>query len=144
MITHVWSVLCSRSVIDTESNNITLVEILEQITLQGLPPTQGDREGVVPIHVELVTLWSRTRIDQPGQSRARTTFIRPSGPLTESVQEYPIDLREHRRLRQRTRLAGLTIREPGFHAFRVEYLDLARNEWSTVAEIPLEVAIHRT
>ena len=41
MIEHAWSVLCTRSVTDRESNNISLFEVIEQISTVGPAPPPG-------------------------------------------------------------------------------------------------------
>jgi hypothetical protein len=58
MIDHVWTILCSRAVIDRDTNNMSLLEVIEQLTLgDASPPVEG--EGLAPIQLELVTLWTR-------------------------------------------------------------------------------------
>ena len=136
MVEHVWTVLCTKSTIDSESNNISLVEVLEQLSV-GDPG--GPKEGIVPLPVELVTLWSRKNYDQPVAGRGRTSFVRPSGVIPESIQEHPIDLRVSKRLRHRQKFAGIPVREAGLHLFRVELFDEATAQWLLVASIPLEI-----
>ena len=78
MIDHVWTILCSRAVIDRDTNNMSLLEVIEQLTLgDASPPVEG--EGLAPIQLELVTLWTRRRDDESESGRARIRFYRPSG-----------------------------------------------------------------
>src|SRR3989338_5214550 len=58
MINHLWSIACSRTSVDRESNNISLFEVLEQLTLSG-GPIQPGKKGVVPILFEIVSLWTK-------------------------------------------------------------------------------------
>src|SRR6266496_2777341 len=102
MIEHAWSVLCSKSTIDAETNNISLIEVLEQISIATGPPAAGT-EGLIPLRVELVTLWMRAQPDQPGHGRGRVSFVRPSGTMTESIQEFDIPLQTTQRMRHRQR-----------------------------------------
>lgn len=110
MIRHVWTVLCSQSIIDRETNNLSLIEVLEQITVVATPV--AGREGVIPLHMEVVTSWVRTVPERPARGRSRLSFVRPSGVLAESIQEHEIDLSDNGRLRHRIKIAGLTIKRP--------------------------------
>ena len=59
-IEHVWSVLCEKSVIDSETNNLSLTNILEEIQIslkeKGIIDSS---EKTVPINFELVTMWRK-------------------------------------------------------------------------------------
>jgi hypothetical protein len=141
MIQHVWSVLCSRSLIDRETNNITLFEAIEQVKIGRRPPRQENapEEGLLPIRVELVTLWIRSPDNEPTQGRTRSAFVRPSGVMTEAIVEHDIDLRTNLRNRHRHRFAGIPVREGGRHVFRVDVWNDTRGDWEEVAAVPLEI-----
>lgn len=138
MIDHVWSVFCTRAVIDRETNNISLLEVIEQLTIHETPPAEGN-EAVVPGSFELVTLWTRRRDDEPVRGRCRVRFFRPSGVFDAFTQEYPIDLNTSRRLRHRAKFAGLPLREPGRHYFEVSLWDEEGEDWRMEAVVPLQV-----
>ncbi len=132
MIEHVWSVLCLRSVIDKESNNITLYEVVEQIRGGG-----ALKDGVALIQLELVTLWSRSDSTQPTQGRARVQLIAPDGKEHPEVQVYNVDLTSSPRVRQRLRMGGIPIRGTGNYIYQVEVEK--DSDWDVVARIPLDV-----
>jgi len=139
MVDYVWSVLCNRSTMDTETSNLSLIEVIEEIQIFDANAAPG-REGVIPFQIELVTLWSRTQPNEAGRARARISFVRPSGILRESIHEYDIDLTQAPRHRHRQRYMGIPLREPGRHLFSVEQWNAAANDWVRVAAIPLEVS----
>ena len=41
MIEHIWSVLCSRSVIDSETNNVSIQDVIEHIIINAEPTENG-------------------------------------------------------------------------------------------------------
>lgn len=135
MINHIWTVLCSKSITDQESNNISLLEVLEQLTIAG-PPTPG----VVPVRFEVVTLWGRSDTDQPSRGHARLLFLTPSDTVT-GEHEHDIDLSVYQRTRNRTLMTGLPVQETGRHHFRVQLRDEGETEWRDVADIPLQVSL---
>lgn len=144
MIQHIWTVICSNSVIDQDSNNISLQSVIEQLNIAGTPPASGVVPAV-PISLEVVTLWARADFDVPGRGRARVTFLFPSGIPSAPLQfEYGIDLSSFKRNRTRWHINGLPIRESGRHIFRVEFQNEGENVWREVATVPLEVIVELT
>jgi len=137
MIDHVWTVICSRAVIDKESNNVSLQNVLEQFNIQAEPKP----DGLLITTFDLMTLWARSEVDIPSRGRSRTTFITPSGETIGSF-EVEIDLFEHERNRNRLRFNDLPAREPGRHIFRVELQNEGESEWHQVAVVPLTLVFN--
>lgn len=138
MIEHVWSILCSRSVIDRDSNVISLHEVVEKISLAGpaVPPPEG---ATIPLQAELVSFWSRQDVTAPARAEGRFRFIGPGGREIDQ-QEFQIDLTVYHRLRHRARILGLKFYQPGLHHFVVEVATDAQ-QWSQVARVPLDIEI---
>lgn len=135
MIDHVWTVVCSRAVIDRNSNNVSLQNVIEQVTI----PAGPQPNTVLPIELDIMTLWARTDFDTPTQGRARVTFLSPSGLANDGPFEFSIDLSKYNRHRSRGRFQTLHISESGRHTFLVELQNESGTEWRQVAAIPLEV-----
>jgi len=145
MIEHIWSVLCSKSSIDSESNNISLIQVLEQVQVVAdpLPPT-GQR-FLIPENCEFVTLWSRDSANQPIKGQARLTLL-PPGDQTPMVSplEYEIDLSTHERIRMKSRMPGLPIIGSGRYIFYLQYHEEGETTWRDAARIPLAVKVEPT
>lgn len=133
MLEHIWSVLCSRSVIDSETNNVSIQDVIEQITIKA-EPTEN---GFLPFPLELITLWGRRDINKPSMGSERVAFVTPSGK-NEIISEAEIDLTNVERHRQRVRFPGLPVSESGRYYFKVEVRS-GNNEWKQVSAIPLQV-----
>jgi len=135
MIDHVWTVLCSHAVIDKGSNNVSLLDVVEQLNIRDEPSPEG---GIL-FSLDLMTLWARACLDRSAQGRGRVTFLSPSGEVKEGPFEYDIDLSEHKRNRSTGRFRSLHISGSGRHVFRVELRNEGETEWRQVADIPLEI-----
>jgi hypothetical protein len=135
MIDHVWTVVCSRAVIDRSSNNVSLQTVLEQLIIEDTP----DPDGGLLIELDVMTLWARRDFDIPARGHGRLIFLSPSGEGKIGPLEYDIDLSEYKRARRGTHVRGLPIGEPGRYTFRVDYKNLDGTRWRRVAAIPLEV-----
>ncbi len=134
MIDHIWTVLCLRAVIDTDSQNVSIQNVLEQLNLTAEPRP----DLVVGISYEIVSFWVRSEVETPAQGRSRVTLVEPGGKAI-SVAEMPINLTEVERARHRIHCQGLRVTAPGRYIFRVELLEDGQGEWRLVASVPLRV-----
>lgn len=133
MINHVWTVLCTRSVIDIETNNVSIQDVIEQLNIPGDPKP----DGLLAIPFEIISLWIRFDPKIPGQGLERISFVTPSEKST-VVAESPIDLSTAERQRNRIRFPGLPIAEEGRHYFQIEYKQ-DNGEWTKAATLPISI-----
>lgn len=130
MIKHNWSVLCDSSSIDSETNRVSLFNVLDTLTIVGDP---GDVQGI-PIRFEIFSMWENT-IDTPSEGVMRLIAIDPNGE-TRSPLEVRIDLTSSHFHRSRIQIQGLKLSGPGRYVFRIEYKDEDK-DWKSVAELPI-------
>lgn len=141
MITHVWSVLCLQSIINEHTKNISLIEVLEQLTITG-PPLPEGQEGAVPITFDVVSLWTREPDSQPARGSARLSLLSPTNSVIKGDVEYAVDLPDPvLRTRTVTRITGLPFRRAGIYHFRIQLREEGEAEWRDVAIIPLQIVI---
>jgi hypothetical protein len=135
MIDHVWTVICSRSVIDVRSKNVSIQNVIEQVTTS-VEPVPGQ---VISMPLEVVSLWIRTEPETPAKGKLRVAFLTPSG-TTLGEFEFPIDLTEYERFRSQIRISGLPAEEIGRHHFYIDLQEEDNGEWQRVAVVPLTIA----
>ena len=109
MIEHIWSVLCTSAVIDKDTNNVTLVQVVERVNV-AVQPSAG---ATLPIQMELVTLWGRKDLDQPERGRARFQLLASDNTELGPNYTYDIDLSTYARTRQRIHFANLPLKGSG-------------------------------
>lgn len=120
-IKHVWSVLCEKSVIDSETNNMSLTNLLEEIQIK--PPEDakiGDdiysQEKNVKMPFELITLW-RKDFEGLVKTEIRIDLLDPSDKVLASAI-HPIEIASNlSRLRFRNRFDGIKVVGPGEYTF---------------------------
>jgi hypothetical protein len=134
MIDHIWTVLCSRAVIDRDSNNVSLQNVLEQINL----PFEPDPEKVFGTEFDIISLWKRADPETPVKGLGLLTITSPTGKEIEKT-EIELNLTTHQRLRTRRRFVGFPIAETGQYIFKVKLQK--GNKWRNVASIPLDVVV---
>jgi len=142
----IWAVLCQTSVIDKETNNLSLFNVIEEITIPAEPPTgpvegQPVLQGIAAV-VDIVTLWARSNPDVPERGYGRLQFSSPSDQgvmIPRVLGEYEVDLSRYLRLRHRTRMAGFPITGQGMYRFVIDSKS-EDGDWETMFEVPLRVA----
>ena len=141
MIKHIWTVLCTKSSINVDDNNISL-DVLESVTTVLYPPKDfkaGDKMPVVhiPFDYEVVSLFSRKDANTNEKFSARVELYNPEGELLAELKqdiEMTVDMK---RFRARFRVKGLPVKEAGEYLFKVH--SIKEGEHKLEAEVPLEV-----
>jgi len=65
MINHIWSVLCRESIIDIDSNTISLINVVEELIVDLKPDVKlpmGEKLNI-NVNYEVVSMWSRDSFD---------------------------------------------------------------------------------
>jgi hypothetical protein len=119
-----------------------MFEALEQITIAG-PPLGEAETGIIPMSFEIVSLWTRSRDNQPSRGRSRLRLLTPGGVALKE-QEYGIDLSVNQRNRTRVRIAGLPILGAGRHEFILHLQRENEIEWREVGKLPLQIVLEIT
>lgn len=143
----IWAIICQTSIIDKDTNSVSLINVIEEIITPANPPVVKNSpsyEGKVYLAqelFELVILWSRSDADVPERGEARIRLVTPKGNQT-TITTGEVDLTRYLRLRVRTHFPGLPYAEDfeGIYNFVIE----ARNEsgdWEEKFKLPLRVAV---
>jgi len=136
MIRHIWTIVCSRSLIDEESQNITLIDALEHITIPS-SFLKSHKINKLPLQLEVVTLWNKVEQKSKVTGRAILKFLSPEDEVLEE-QSYTIDLTEFNRSRTRIRVSNLPLTTTGIYHFCV-YLEGEKKTWQECAKIPIQI-----
>jgi hypothetical protein len=136
---HLWTVFCSKSILDRNTNNVSLIEVVEELTI-GL--TQGsaipsDNPVVIPITASLVTLWVR---NDPLSSESTVGRFYLIGPANQKLAEgsFNIDLEKHNRTRCFANTSAFPVQGAGTYQFVVEYQS-TEGQWTEAGRLPIDV-----
>lgn len=144
MIKHIWSVLCQRSVVDRDSNTISMFDMLEELSVgikTNAPEGTNNRpEGIinVPIQYDIVSFW--TKEDENSDSSLQIEFIDPNGKSLQTFN-HMLEFKEHKRLRSRIHVVGISITTVGIYTFHVKIKEKDKENFRTIAQLPLDVKI---
>jgi len=136
MIRHIWSVLCQNASFDMQTNNVSLLNILEQIITFGEP--SPNRPGIV--QAELVSLWKREHLETPSTGKMRAFFVDPNNKQSNPIS-LEVNLSQSIFHRTRLSLSGFPLIAKGEYIFHIEYQIQGEEQWKPAAEIPLVVLV---
>ncbi len=143
---HLWSLICQNAITNQETNNVTLVEVLEELKFAlnsdpGLRETVtkalNDGNLVIPVNLSLVTTWLRSELEVPETSQAHMEIKSPAGVIL-LQQDYPVNLSDHSRLRARNVIVNFPFKGNGAYQFVVYHR--VGNGWQEDISIPLTVS----
>lgn len=132
-----WTIACQTSIIDNQTNQISLISVVEQIDFNMESNTEVKVE-TLPIVMDLVSMWQRSDLNEPEQSRARLLIQLPNAKSVPGF-EYEIDLISNSRFRSIGRIGGLPFGSNGTYKFVVELFNETSQEWAVVSIYPIEV-----
>jgi len=135
----IWSVLCYKGCLDSYSNQVSLLDVIEGLSIK---TNQLQDPLRVPVQMSLVSLWLRSEPGVPETFEARANLVMPDGSELPGLVTNA-DLQTHSRLRTFMRIEGLEFRGPGLYWLAVEHRPAADSEWIRGGKVPLDVQIER-
>jgi hypothetical protein len=154
MAHHVWSVLCLRGIVDAETQQITLFEVVEKLTITATRDAvkrdieEATAKGKVPLMthpMQIVSWWVRSEHDVPEEGALRLRVLSPSGEGPQAGP-FPINLRDNHGFR-------FSAKNPAVPIHNIEDLGKywwyimeqrtgeGEEDWETVARLPLKVEL---
>jgi hypothetical protein len=135
---NIWSILCSRSLIDQRTNGLSLIDCVDELTVtfSKLEEMSAVNKNI-PVILEVVSLWH----DEAKESeRILTYIIEITDPQGQKVGEFKNEAKfvvGSTRLRAITGINGLRLTSEGKYFFRV--LLQEGEELKLISEIPIDV-----
>jgi hypothetical protein len=148
MIKHIWSVLCNRSVIDSETNNLSLFDVFEDLNVSVKPNSPSEISGEtinknisIPIKYEVVSMWLKDKDIKVATGTMQIELIDPIGKSLKSFS-HNLEIKEiHNRIRSRIKVTGIELTVSGTYIFNIKLKEGDKENFRTVVEVPLAVKI---
>ncbi len=131
-----WALLCKQSIINQETGNISLIEVLESITV---PHRVDEKAPFAFFDFDLVVYWLR---QIPSIEEDEYLFkLKIISPLQELLLEgeRTIDFGEESRVFTVLDFAGFPVPEAGVYAFHIQLPNDHGTEWEDVELVQLQV-----
>lgn len=141
----IFATLCRGTSVDRQSNNLSIFNVIEQITLT--PPKNAQKSElekikVVPVEYQLVTFWKAIGGLMPKTLDIQIDFIDPVGDITQSGS-HAIKLDEPKgRLRTIMEIKALKVTQPGDYTVVIKAKIPGQDEFLEYSRFPLELKIN--
>jgi len=146
MIKHIWTVLCRKSILDQESNNISLLDVVERLQVKLSIKREGQKPDgfVISTEFEIVSFWIRDKIDKEEKIQISIeTLDSEDNKLGEFTRDLTFSPKM-KKMRLRVKMLNIKLTESGLYHFRIKSKASKQAKWKTEAEIPLEVELIKT
>lgn len=134
---------------DSDTNNVSLFEVLEQITIEAdaeldkiLAGAAKKQVPALPINADLMVVFGRTSADQAEKAKARVLGLGPNKQKF-GQREFELDMSEIFGVRTKIQFPVLPIFGAGMYEFVTE-LATTEGSWQQVHSLPLRVHIERS
>ncbi len=134
---HNWSIICGKSIVDQDSNQISLIDSLEQLNL---PQDAFGKDLNIQFHV--VSYFTETNTSK---EKKIEQIIRLVDPQNNQIKEIkiPVNIPEKfKRFRIRNIIQGMPISTPGMYKFLL-LIKEGDNKPLEIAELGLEVLLKK-
>lgn len=151
-IKHVWSILCGSSVIDQQTNNLSIHNVLEQLDLTlTVPKNTGlekEKVGInqpvaIPFPFQLISLFRRTNPNKVPNINVEIELFDPIGLSLQKI-EFKIDFpADKSRMRSIISSPSIIVTNTGLYMFKIRIKDADQDIFQEVAEIPIEIHVNK-
>jgi hypothetical protein len=125
-----WAILCERAIAEAQANTVSLVCILENITLAGVPPADLKNVGV-PFRFYVVQQWVRTKSQISEMVEGRVVLKSPDGKQLGHM-DYQVDLRKTPAARVISQIPAFPY--AGVGVYKVQVQIKQGSTWRTLRE----------
>jgi hypothetical protein len=145
MAKHIWTVLCKETKVDAATNNLTLIDVYDNIQISLNTDDKNYRKGLsiaVPFTLELVSLFFR---DKKGDTADVTGSVIMLDPKGQKLGEFPLKAQfraEDDRVRNIIKFNGIALTISGTYLFQVLVQKEANPTTSElVTAIPVNITV---
>ncbi len=138
---HVWSIMCQRSIIDRDTNTLSLLDTIEELNIP-IIKEKFEKEGRITIRTifNFVHLILRDKKKEKEEGNILIEFYNPNNEKHKNkiIQKFVIE-KPHNRIRVRIFVGPISFNKPGRYNFVIKLKSENENRYTKVAELPLDV-----
>lgn len=138
---HIWSVLCQKSSVDTETNLLSIFDCIEELTLAIELEKIKSGELFIPTSFQIVSLWTLEKSNKPTSLEIKIELLDPEAKIISNFEQTQQIPAEKLRFRHRTTINGLPLTKSGRYFFKVSTKESPNKAYHEVAQVPLDVNI---
>lgn len=138
---HIWSVLCQKSSIDSETNLLSLFSCVEQVEIAADKIPDKQEKIVLPVQFELIGFWTIDHPEQDNSLEFKVVILDPTGKeLHAYTMNYQIK-KGNIRFRNRVKFPNMPISGEGRYLFQISQKKAGSKKYEIESELPVDVKI---
>ncbi len=135
---NIWSIICEKSSVDSQTNLLSLFNCIEeiQLTIDKANMPKSDKL-VIPFNLQFISFWIIEDDTKDNSVEAKISLIDPKGNI---LNEFPVTLKAkkgEKRLRNITNMQGMQITEGGRYCYRIS--QKKGSKFEVASETPLDI-----
>lgn len=131
-----WALMCSKHIIDANSNLTSLIDITENIDIEREEYFEEGKKWIaISARYTIVCYLLRSDLNVPEDIVMRMTVVSPTGEKHPQPLEIQIDLSVNDRVRTFINMSNILFIESGSYSYVLE--EKIKNDWVQIGEIPI-------
>ncbi|MDP2656350.1 MAG: hypothetical protein Q8P11_02185 [bacterium] len=135
---HIWSVLCQKTIIDGNSNLLSIIDCVEEINFT-IKNATGDKI-VIPIEFQIINFWTTEKDDSI--LNLKIDLIDPDKNIINDLSSTFDINKGAMRYRSITKIQGMPITKTGRYTFRISTQSNEKDIYNVISELPLDIKIN--
>ncbi len=139
---HRWSLLCRHAVVDKYTNQLSILDVLDEGEAGQVPREVDPGEIAITLNAQLVSVWARSDPNTPETFWQTVTITAPDGTTHDAAARLEGNLRNHQRTRLIVGVKAIPFRGLGTYTFDIHTSHDEGAPGERVARVPLELKAH--
>lgn len=138
---NIWSVVCKNSIIDKDANSLSLLETLDEITINYKEEMDWQAVKLLPISFHVVTLWFDENDKEDRKFLLSVEIIDPKGVSLNTFEQDCLIPKGNMRLRATSKINGFGFTNKGKYSVVVKYKE--GENFIQAADIPVNIHLKK-
>ena len=138
---HIWTIMCLNTIADKNTNNVSLIEVVDRLVLEGSLPDVRPLNLPFPLPLHVVSNWWRDDDEDRRQYQARMSLVSPQGKTLKTF-ETTVNLEDYPRFRATLEMETFPFTGSGIYQLAISYLD--DNRWTPRCQHPSRNCLRTT
>jgi len=139
---NIWSIACRNSVIDQDTNSLSLFESFEGINVSYKESINLKEIKIIPISFHIVSLWTDEKTEVESRFDLLVEIIDWQGKVIKKFAQECIIPVGKKKLRAITKINGFGFTDQGEYKIVVKYKDDSKS-YKKVSELPIDINIEK-
>lgn len=139
MIEHSWSIMCKTSIVDQDTNLISIIDVFEGFNLD-MMKLPDDKNIALPLEFEIVSMLRKNNLDVEARAELKLISLDPSGKKLGEPTLAKITIPKDKfNIRHRFKNFGFKITTEGVYRFIVQIKQEKQATFREVCSIPISI-----